>query len=322
MTIFLGDFNADLFREDEVSTVFADFLEGIGAMTTAQSHNDKSKTYTSATKHGNSATLDYIAVPRRWIPCCERMQAIGAPIPTDHKVVMSTFRYRWKDRSKQKAGKKENKNDEERDFSELANVREVREEFDREFCKALAPLGGSDLGGVTAFEGMERLKQATDTAAAAILPTKGASPKAKVKSLASALVPAMKLLEEENEKRREQLEEDARLLDQEHIKPLEARLAAIRRDADATLRKEAGRLIDEHLALVAKDPFHAWQRVFALEKKLAERRATTITMQRLEVHFSKLLRKNPSTVAVMLPEQRPWEKQGSPPPKFNKVKAP
>ena len=81
---------------------------------------------------------------------------------------------------------------------------------------------------------------------------------------------------------------------------------AIRRDADARLRGEAG-LIDEHLALVAKDPFHAWQRVFALEKKLAEKRATTITMQRLEVHFSKLLRKRPPTAAVTLPEQRPWE---------------
>jgi len=40
-------------------------------------------------------------------------------------------------------------------------------------------------------------------------------------------------------------------------------------------------------------------------------------MPRLETHFGKLFQKAPTTTPVMLPKQRPWEKQGAPRPEWN-----
>ena len=314
LTVHLGDFNADLFKEDEVSDIFRGFLERIGALTTAQSLNNRSTTFKSSTKHGNTATLDYIVVPRRWIACCERMKVIDAPISTDHRAVMTTFRYRWKEEAKQKKKRKIEPKKESRDYSAMACSQAEREKYGLAFQEALKPLGDYETDGVSAFEVMERLKKANDAAAAMVLPMKGSGPK--FAPVAPLLVPAMKQLEEQEEKRKKALQEDARQIQKEQGAQLKE-LERIRLDADTRLRVEAGRLIDEHLALLAKDPYHAWQRVFALEKKLAEKRAETITMKRLETHFGNLFQKSPTTVPVMLPEQRPWEKKGAPRPVFN-----
>jgi len=76
----------------------------------------------------------------------------------------------------------------------------------------------------------------------------------------------MKLLEEEEEKRKKELEDQARVVFKEQGARLRKELDEIQAKADLKLRVEAGRLIDEHLKLLAKDPYHAWQRVFALEE--------------------------------------------------------
>ena len=141
MTLQMGDFNADLFKKDAVSQIFSDFLERIGALTTAQSLNNRSTTFKSSTKHGNTATLDYIVVPRRWIACCERMQVIDAPIFTDHRAVMATFRYRWKDEAKQKRRRKMEPKKDKPDYSAMACSSTARDKYGIAFHDAVKPLG-------------------------------------------------------------------------------------------------------------------------------------------------------------------------------------
>ena len=240
------------------------------------------------------------------------MKVIDAPISTDHKVVITTFRYRWKEKVKKKQQQQQEKK-EAPDFSNLANDLDSRLNFGKDFRKALESIGGYDISGVSAQDGMERLKQATDTAAQN-LPRKGPVPKAE--TVTAALVPAMILLEKEMEEWRNKKKGDAQQNVDEKEK-LREKLRAIDKEGDKKLKEESGRLIEEHIKLLSKDPFHAWQRVFALEKKEAVKKAETITLSRMETHFSKLLRKGPAASEVMLPKERPWEKIDAPPPKFN-----
>ena len=310
-TIRLGDWNADLWREDDAANIFSDFLDGLGCKTLAQARNNRSKTFVSNTRHRNKATLDYIVLPKRWLSCCEQMVVVESPIKSDHRAVMTAFRYRWKERSKPK---KKLKQDEEppRDFSQLACNEKARKKYGEAFAKKLLEKGGYELDGVSAFDGMRRLKEAVDEAAQETLPPKqgkiAAQPLArklesKLKEM-EATVKEMKdgkvdTLEEQDEKKRKVL------------------LKRFKEEAAKMCAVEAGRLIDEYVALLPTHPYHGWQRIFALEKKATIRKAETITLGRLDGHFRRLLRGQQAAPDPKLPDQRPWEKAGKSAPKFN-----
>ena len=242
------------------------------------------------------------------------MEVIEAPIPTDHRAVMTTFRFRWKEKAKQKEKQQEGESPEpERDHSALANSREAREKYGKQFVKSLESLGGYDIDNVSAFDAMERMKKAVELADKS-LPLKKEGPR--VQAGAKGLVPGIQELEKKvKEWRESRLDAVSDKQDEDKRK---AEMKRINKEADAHLRQESGRLLTEYIQLIPGDPWHAWQRVFALEKQLKVKKAETITMGRFEDHFNGVFRPSQQgRQEVKLPAQRPWERDGRDAPVFN-----
>ena len=93
------------------------------------------------------------------------MEVIEGPITTDHRAVMTAFRYRWKDKAKPRKKKKQEEEEEERDFSHLAYSDLPRKKYGRVFKEELVQNpGGYDIDKVSAEAGMETLRLAVKKA--------------------------------------------------------------------------------------------------------------------------------------------------------------
>jgi hypothetical protein len=154
--ILMGDFNADLLRGHLKSNkavqhhrdVFVDFLSAIGYITTAQSLNDNSITYRSRTRNSNTATLDYIVLPKRFISGCHQMKVIDAPISTDHRCVMTSFSAKWRESSKPQRNREGMNPSEQPDYDALGADPQLRRDFSKSLAEELGlrHQGSFDLG--------------------------------------------------------------------------------------------------------------------------------------------------------------------------------
>ena len=77
------------------------------------------------------------------------MKVIDAPISTDHRAVMTTFRYRWKEEAKKKKKRKIEPKKESPDYSAMACSQAEREKYGLAFQEALKPLGDYETSSVS-----------------------------------------------------------------------------------------------------------------------------------------------------------------------------
>jgi len=266
--LLLGDFNADLSRRDAAAEELEDFLDSVNYLAIAQSLNSWSPTWKGG--DGKSTrVLDYIILPKRFASAVTKMYVDESPIESDHLVVRALVRVHWREEAKRK--KKEERKP-LRDYAPLACCPEERAIFDAEVRIAMNAIAKQrEPGKLVNDDRLMELRKALDQAAEAVLKEKTAPPK--MMSNTPKLLPML----EELEKKRDDIQLKKGLL----------------KEAQSVAAAQATKMVDEYVKTVVnkRDPWHAWQHIFAMRKEGLKRSAEGLTSEKLEKHFTKLLRK-------------------------------
>ena len=298
--VLLGDFNSDLSRSDAASEQLEGFLEPLGLVATAQSLNQWRPTWKS--NDGiTSKVLDYIIVPKRFASAVTKLFVDDPVVESDHMVVRAFMKVKWREKAKPRKPQGDSTPLSLWDYSKMACNKEAREEFDKEFSEIYFSddfVKGTLLGPDDPTTKIARLKEALDACAEHVLPLK-LNNGPKMKSNVPSLLPLLQKMENDT---KVDLKTQTDLL----------------RSARSANHEQATAMVWDYVSTItrSKDPWHAWQHIFAMRKEGIQKEAEALDLIKLETHFSRLFRKEKEgdfdepPPGFKLPDDPPWGDDG------------